>query len=174
MPSSPSPKPPTRNKAAIAAVCAGAAIACLPLTRTSEGERLRPYRDPAHIVTWCYGETVGEPKSLYTETECATMLQNRLARDYAPKIAACLPELANERRIKAFAAFLDASYNAGPAAVCKSRMAVSVHAGNWGRACAGFYGWRATAHDRRTGALLHLRGLEIRREKEAALCREGI
>jgi GH24 family phage-related lysozyme (muramidase) len=99
-------------------------------------------------------------------------LRRRLAEDYAPRIAACIPEL-NDRRVKVFGALLDAAYNAGPVAVCNSRMARSIHAGDWAGACNGFYGWYATARDRRTGKRIQLRGLEIRRQKEAALCRQG-
>jgi GH24 family phage-related lysozyme (muramidase) len=53
-------------------------------------------------------------------------------------------------------------------------MARSIHAGDWAGSCNGFYGWYATARDRRTGKRIQLRGLEIRRQKEAALCREGV
>lgn len=175
----PPPPPPVERRAeksgaGIAAIIAAAVLVCIPLTATSEGERLRPYRDPAHIVTWCDGETQGRPKGAYSSAECRAMLQNRLARDYAPGIAECLPQLADPRRIKIFAAFLDASYNAGIAAVCKSRMAASVRAGRLEQACAGFIGWYVTARDRRTGARIQLRGLVIRRAREAALCREGV
>lgn len=167
-------KPPASKAGAIAAICGAAALVCIPLVAPSEGEKLKPYRDPAHIVTWCYGETQGKPKDRYTDAECKNLLQNRLARDYAPAIAKCLPQLADEKRIKTFAAFLDAAYNAGPRAVCKSRMARSVKAGNWVGACNGFYGWYTTATDRRTGRHIQLRGLEIRRENEAKLCRSGL
>ncbi len=167
-------KPPVAQRAAtVAALCAAAAAVCLPLTRTSEGLRNKPYLDPAHILTACYGETRGiDPAKIYSNDDCAARLRKRLTEDYAPRILACLPEL-NERRVKVFGALLDASYNAGPVAVCKSRMARSIHAGNWAGACNGFYGWYATAHDRRTGKILRLKGLEIRRQKEAALCSQG-
>jgi lysozyme len=136
--------------------------------------RNKPYLDPAHILTVCYGETQGiDQAKIYSNDECAIRLRKRLAEDYAPRIIACLPEL-TERRIKVFGALLDAAYNAGPVAVCNSRMARSIHAGDWAGSCNGFYGWYATARDRRTGKRIQLRGLEIRRQKEAALCREGV
>lgn len=157
-----------------AAICAAAAGACLQLTRSSEGDRLHPYYDPAHIVTWCYGETQGPHKAIYTEAECAGLLQNRLASVYAPKIVACLPQVADQRRVKVLAALLDAAYNAGPGAVCKSRMAVSIRRNDFAGGCNGFYGWRATATDRRTGRHIALKGLQVRRANEAALCRSGL
>jgi lysozyme len=167
------PRKITPNQAAggIGALCVAAAAACLSLTQSSEGLRNKPYLDPAHILTVCYGETQGiDQAKIYSNDECAIRLRKRLAEDYAPRIIACLPEL-TERRINVFGALLDAAYNAGPVAVCNSRMARSIHAGDWAGACNGFYGWYATARDRRTGKRIQLKGLEIRRQKEAALCR---
>jgi lysozyme len=162
----------TPAKAAV--LCAAAATLCLPLTQNSEGLRNRPYLDPAHILTVCYGETQGiDPAKIYSNDECAVRLRKRLAQDYAPRILACLPELADERRIKVFGALLDAAYNAGAVAVCNSRMARSIHAGDWRGACNGFYGWYTTARDRKTGARIALKGLVIRRGKEADLCLAG-
>lgn len=175
VPAPPPQRPPERSGAGIAALCALAAMICLPLTQSSEGLRNKPYLDPAHILTVCYGETQRvDPAKIYSTDECAGMLRRRLAEDYAPRIAACLPDVARSDRIRVFAALLDASYNAGSAAVCNSRMARSIHAGQWRQACAGFAGWYATARDRRTGARIPLRGLVIRRQREAELCRSGL
>jgi lysozyme len=176
-PAPPPTAPPKRSAAGVAAICAAAALACLPLTQGSEGLRNRPYLDPAHILTVCYGETQGiDPARIYSTDDCAGRLRRRLAQDYAPRIAAanCLPQVATERRVKVFAALLDAAYNAGPVAVCNSRMARSIRAGDWGGGCNGFAGWYTTARDRRTGQRMPLKGLVTRRGKEAALCREGL
>jgi GH24 family phage-related lysozyme (muramidase) len=116
------PRKITPNQAAggIGALCVAAAAACLSLTQASEGLRNKPYLDPAHILTVCYGETQGiDQAKIYSNDECAIRLRKRLAEDYAPRIIACLPEL-TERRIKVFGALLDAAYNAGPVAVCNS------------------------------------------------------
>jgi lysozyme len=164
---------PNQKAGATGALCVAAAAACIGLTQASEGLRNKPYLDPAHILTVCYGETQGvDPAKIYSSNECATRLRTRLAQDYAPRIAACLPEL-DEGHVRVFGALLDAAYNAGPVAVCNSRMARSIHAHDWAGACNGFYGWYATARDRRTGRRIQLRGLEVRREKEAALCLKG-
>jgi lysozyme len=167
------PQPPSRA-GSIAALCGAAALVCIPLTQSSEGVRVKPYLDPAHILTVCYGETQHiDPSKIYATDECAVMLRKRLANDYAPRILACLPELNDQRRIKVFGALLDAAYNAGAVAVCNSRMARSIHAGNWVGGCNGFYGWYTTARDRRTGQRIQLKGLTIRRGKEAELCMAG-
>jgi lysozyme len=181
---------PNQKAGGVAAFCVAAAAACLSLTQQSEGKRLKPYRDPANIVTWCYGETNGTPKANYTSAECAGLLQNRLASVYAPQIAKCLPQLADQRRIKVFAAFLDASYNAGPLAVCASPMASGAKASDWARACH-FQGWFVTARYRgkpMSAAAMQragwrwingawrkaLPGLIARRVKEAQLCASGL
>lgn len=149
-------------------------LATTLLTAPGEGLKTKPYWDPAHIRSYCFGETTHVVERTYTKQECEILLEQRMAKDYAPPLERCLPELVNERRVKVFAAFLDAAYNAGPAGVCSSRMARSVHAGQWAAVCPGFYGWRATATDRRTGKRFPLRGLENRRVKEAALCQAGL
>lgn len=169
---------PAPGRGRIVAACAAAAVVCAPLTGSFEGFVPKAKPDPVGISTGCFGERVDQsdldPSRIYTRSECTDRLRYRLAHEYGPKLAACLPELTEPKRIKIFAAFLDASYNAGPVAVCNSRMARSVHAGQLGAACDGFFGWYATARDRRTGQRIRLRGLELRRQKEAALCADGV
>jgi lysozyme len=150
-----------RAGAAIAAACLVAA----PLTAAFEGLRTKPYLDPAGIQTVCYGETEREMR-VYTADECGSLLRQRLAKDYAPKVLACLPQVADRKAV--FAALIDASYNAGPKAVCNSRMATSIRAGQWRAACDGFSGWYVTAKGKR------LPGLVRRREAERNLCRSGL
>lgn len=167
--------PKSNRPATIAALCAAAAVACLPLTQSSEGLKNRPYLDPAHILTVCFGETEGiDPARIYSDGECAAKLRHRLANDYAPRIADCLPEVAAERRIKVFGALLDAAYNAGPVGVCSSRMARAIRAGQWRQGCELFPGWYTTARNRKTGQRIALRGLVIRRQRESVLCLEGV
>lgn len=168
-------RPTKRQSAQAAALCAAAAATCVVLTQGSEGLRHKAYLDPAHILTVCYGETHGiDPAKIYSTDQCAELLRRKLASEYAPPILDCIPQLAEPQRVKVFGALLDAAYNAGPGAVCSSRMARSIKAGMWVTGCKGFYGWRATAHDRRTGKVIQLRGLTIRRAKEATMCREGL
>lgn len=175
----PEPKPPPTGgqKAGIgiAAICAAAAAICLPLVQSSEGLKNKAYLDPAHILTVCYGETKNvDPAKIYSNDECAAKLRTRLANDYAPAIAKCLPQVANEQRIKVFGALLDAAYNAGPVAICNSRMAVAIKAGQWHQGCKLFDGWYTTARDRRTGKRIQLKGLVIRRQNEMKLCYQGV
>jgi lysozyme len=170
-PPSSSPRTPPKG-AAIAA--AAVLLATTVLTVPSEGFAPKPYWDPAHIRTYCMGETTHVQERTYSKAECEILLEQRMARDYAPPLERCAPQLVDERRVKIFAAFLDAAYNAGVAAVCKSRMARTLRAGADLRSvCRQFDGWFTTALNRKTGQRIQLRGLEIRRRKEMALCLEG-
>lgn len=135
--------PPARGTA-IAVVIATAVAIAAPIAERWEGYAAKPYLDPARIKTYCYGETdlakliAGH---VYAKSECGKLLRERLARDYAPRILKCLPELAEPRRAYVFAALLDASYNAGPAAVCKSRMAIEIRRERWRSACDALPSW---------------------------------
>jgi GH24 family phage-related lysozyme (muramidase) len=190
--------PKLSAKQRAAAATAAACLVCVPLTASFEGLRTRPYRDPANIVTWCYGETQGPRKQVYTASECATLLENRLATKYGPKVLECMPELSDPRTVNVFAALLDASYNAGPVAVCLSPMATKVRGDDVKGACSAFTaryvvegmvtpGWFTTARYRgpaKPAAAMRragwtwtgknwrkiLPGLVTRRQKEMRLC----
>jgi hypothetical protein len=78
-----------------------------------------------------------------------------------------------ERRLKVFGALLDAAYNAGWRkwrAVCNSRMARSIHAGDWAGACNGFYGWYTTARDRKTGVRIAAQGSRYSPRQGSLIC----
>lgn len=107
-------KPPTPesseppSKAALAAVIAAACACATPLIMMSEGLRTKPYLDPVKIPTVCYGETQVEMR-IYTKDECGALLRKQLAEKYAPKVLACLPQLAQPGRRNEFAALIDSS-----------------------------------------------------------------
>jgi lysozyme len=144
-----------------------------PLGARWEGTVLKPYLDPAGILTVCRGETEYIELRIYSNEECAKMHRERLARDYAPRLAKCLPQIAVMERVKVFGALLDASYNAGWAAVCKSRMADLMRAGQWVAACKAIDGWYVTARNRKTGVRVKLKGLVSRRRDEMRVCLQG-
>lgn len=168
------PRPSSSPAKGAAIAAAAVLLATTALTATSEGFASKPYWDPAHIRTYCFGETTRVEERDHTRAECEILLEQRMGRDYAPALERCAPKLNDARRVKIFAAFLDAAYNAGVAAVCKSRMTRALNAGlELGSVCRLFDGWYTTALNRRTGQRIQLRGLEIRRRKEMALCLEG-
>lgn len=163
----PAPRPPEKSGAGIAAAIAVAVLIAAPVTAGFEGLRTKPYYDPAHIQTVCYGETERAMRT-YSAGACLALLQGRQGADYAPAIARCVPGFADQRRRYAFAASIDAAYNAGIAAFCRSRMARAFNAGQWRSGCDLFRGWYATA--RINGRATPLKGLQRRREAERALC----
>lgn len=174
--------PPARpiTKPALAGVVAIAimAAAAAPIAERWEGFAAKPYLDPAKIRTFCYGETDLAKliaNHVYDRTECGQLLRDRLAADYAPALLRCLPELkANAVRARFVGgALLDASYNAGPAAVCKSPMAAHVRAGRISAACEALPGWYVTARNRKTGQRIRLAGLVNRRNDERRHCMMG-
>lgn len=163
--------------ATAAAIAAAVAIAA-PIAARWEGFSGKVYKDPVGIPTYCYGETEmlrHDPTHIYAKTECMDLLRKRMARDYAPKIAECLPEVAPNRFI--FGALIDASYNAGPLAVCRSPMARLVRAGQLTAACKALPNWYVTAQRRvngkRVGKPFLLKGLVNRRKDERGVCLQG-
>jgi lysozyme len=173
-PVAPPPKRSSKTPPKAPAAIAAAVLVAAPLATQFEGYRGTAYRDPAHILTVCYGETEAvDPVRVYSRDECAARLRSRMAADYAPPLLKCLPPLADTRRAQVFGALLDASYNAGPAAVCKSRMAAAIKAGDWVGGCRGLVGWYVTARDRRTGERKQLPGLVKRRQAESRTCMLG-
>lgn len=159
-----------------AALIAAACLAIAPFTAQREGYVAKARPDPAGIPTYCFGETAHvDPVRIYSRDECQLLLRRRLARDYAPRIAACVPGVAADpRRLPAFEAMIDASYNAGPGALCSSSIARLARAGQWAAACNRFAGWRDTARDRRTRIVHRYPGLVARRAAERALCLRGV
>jgi len=172
------PVPPAKDsgsKAGLAALISAAVLVAAPMAAKWEGYAPKVYADPVGIPTYCYGETENvtkDPTRIYTKGECLDLLRARMRRDYAPQIAQCLPEVVPNRYI--FGALIDASYNAGAAAVCSSTTARQIKAGMLANACRSFEDWYVTARDRRTGVRVKLTGLVNRRKDEAQLCLKGV
>jgi len=147
------------------AIIATAVLISAPLTAAFEGLRTKPYHDPAGKLTICYGETERAMRP-YTPDECRMLLQARQAANYAPAVLKCVPSIGSHQ--EPFAASIDASYNAGVGAFCRSPMTRRFNAGDWAGGCVAFSGWRVTAKGK------VLPGLVRRREAERALCTKGV
>jgi lysozyme len=166
----PAPKGNKRLKgsALIAFIAATVALVAPVLTEPNEGYRGKVYLDPAKILTQCFGETRDiDPSRIYSKDQCAAKLRVRMAKDYAAPLIACVPDFADPRYQWAFGASIDASYNAGPAAVCRSPMAKAFNAGDWSTGCSKFVGWYETAKG------VRYPGLVRRRREEASFCLTG-
>lgn len=165
----------TGSGAGLAAAIAAAVLVAAPLAQKWEGYSGKVYKDPVGIPTWCYGETEqklsDDPTYIYSKAECATLLRARMKKDYAPRVAECLPQVVSNRYV--FGALIDASYNAGWAAVCKSFKPL-VLKGGMQAVCNGFEGWYVSAKNRKTGVRRIYPGLVSRRKDEAAVCRQGL
>lgn len=161
---------------------AGMAIA----TAEAPGGRpnLTPYDDIGGVRTWCYGETAGTPKGVYTVAECDQQLMQSVQQHWdgiAPFIPREAPQSVKE-------SMLVLAYNTGVAgwkwegsgsARVPSRFRVALAKHDWEGTCRaitapwrGKYGvakgYKATARGKPS------RGLENRRAKEAAICRRDL
>jgi hypothetical protein len=72
-------------------------------------------------------------------------------------------------------ALLDASYNAGPGAVCKSSMVAKINAGDIRGGCNAFTGWYVRSDGQvRKGLVARRQGIGDGRKSERDLCLEGL
>jgi lysozyme len=159
---------------------AGAIACCVAFTPQWEGMDSVARRDmigTGHPFTYCNGLTSvdGSVKvgQRFTKEECDKALALALPK-YWEKIAACLNE---PLPAKTGGSLLDASFNAGPAAVCRSPMVKKMNAGNLRAGCNAFAGWyvrsdgkvRVGLEDRRDGE-----DFGDKRLSEKGLCLEGL
>jgi lysozyme len=164
------------KKTALTAGSAGVIACCVAFTPTWEGMDKTAKRDmigTGHPVTYCYGQTdeFGKVKvgTVFTRQECDAKLAESLPKYLAhiePCIRVQLPD-------KTMASLLDASYNAGPAAVCRSPMVAKMNAGDIAGGCRAFDGWyiRSDGHVRK--GLVNRRSGDGRKG-EKQLCLEGV
>jgi lysozyme len=128
-----------------------------------------------HPVTYCYGQTdeFGKVKAgtRFTKQECDEKLAESLPK-YLAKVGPCVHVPVP---VKAMSALLDASYNAGPAAVCKSSMVAKINAGDIRGGCNAFAGWYVRSDGQvRKGLVARRSGIGDGRKSERDLCLEGL
>lgn len=166
----------SKTKSAVTVAGAGCIAACVAFLPGWEGMDKVARRDAigtGHPVTYCYGQTdeFGTVKvgTRFTKQECDEKLAESLPKYLAP-LEQCvhvpLPD-------KTMAALLDAAYNAGPAAVCRSPMVTHMNAGNIRAGCDAFAGWYVRSDGQvRRGLVARRQGDGRKGEKQ--LCLEGI
>jgi lysozyme len=128
-----------------------------------------------HPITYCYGQTdeFGAVKAgtRFTKQECDQKLAESLPK-YLEKVGPCVRVPVP---VKTMAALLDASYNAGPAAVCKSSMVARINAGDIKGGCESFKGWYVRSDGQvRKGLVARRSGIGDGRKSERDLCLEGL
>lgn len=129
-----------------------------------EGIRQKAYQDVVGVWTVCYGETEGvKPNDRYTLDQCKEMLRESLVK-YADGIENCVKVKLPDKRYVALVSF---TYNVGVKAACKSSVVRLINAGQTRAGCDALLKW-----DRAAG--IRFPGLTKRRQKERALCLEGL
>ena len=133
----------------------------------AEGLRQYAYRDPAGILTVCYGTTGSSVVSgkNYSLAECKALLERDML-EAIEQVERCHPGLPTE----VLAAFSDAVYNIGPKVACDSTASRLLDKGNFEAACNELPKWNKA---RVAGTLVELPGLTKRRKKEQELCLQG-
>lgn len=137
-------------------------------TRHVSGRQyLRAYADIVGVWTICDGDTKNvRPGMVETEAGCQARLERQLVAHARP-VLACVPALGEPGRESQLVASVSLAYNIGTGGFCRSTAARRFNAGNWRGGCDAFLMWN------RAGGRV-VRGLTLRRERERALCLEGL
>jgi lysozyme len=164
-----------RAKAALASGLGLVALTATYLTAPWEGTKNVAYWDSlGRVWTVCTGETKGVRKGdRYTDAECAEMLYATLEKDYRQPLQRCIVNY-DDLPLSLQASLLDAAYNVGTGAICKSTAARLARANRHEASC------RAITRFNKAGGRT-IRGLKLRREYgdatrigELELCLEGL
>lgn len=150
--------------------------ACVPFTAGWEGTDLTAKVDrigTGHPVTYCHGQTneAGAVKAgaKFTPAQCDKLLAESMPK-YLAQIEPCIRV---PLPVKTEAALLDAAYNAGGAAVCRSPMLARMNAGDLRGGCEAFGSWYIRASGVVVPGLEHRRAGDARKG-EKQLCLEGV
>lgn len=165
----------TGHKIGGSAAVIAAAVVFLP---NWEGTDLVAKKDmigTGHPVTYCHGQTdeFGKVKEgqRFTPVQCSEFLAKSLPK-YLAAVDKCVKV---ELPVKTKAALLDAAYNAGSAAVCRSPMVAKMNAGNLTAGCNAFEGWYVRSDGKvRKGLIARRSGIGDGRKSEKQLCLEGV
>lgn len=164
-----------RAKAALASGLGVVALVATYLAGPWEGkENLAYYDRLGKVWTVCYGETKDvTPNDRFNDQECLEKLYVRLERDYRQPLAKCITNF-ERLPISLQASLLDAGYNAGVAAICRSTAAKRAMSKDYAGAC------QAVTRFNRAGGKV-VEGLKRRREYgdatrigELELCLAGL
>ncbi|ODA67691.1 Lysozyme RrrD [Methyloligella halotolerans] len=151
------------SQRAVAALAAAVSMGLVVFTGTYltepwEGKRNLAYYDYlGRTWTYGFGETRGVKKGDYcSDAECSRMLYERLEKDYHQPLQRCVDNF-DTLPIGLQASMLDAAYNVGVGAICKSTAARRARAKDYRGAC------NALTWFNKAGGRV-VRGLKLRRE----------
>lgn len=162
---------------AVAVGVAGLLVQFLPV---EEGRRLGAYRDPIGIPTICEGWTRGvQMGDRATQAECDMLTRQGIQEAWEVFERWVPAHVRNGMHDQTLAAFLSFIYNVGPGQAGSkdgfvwlksgrhSTMLLRLQAGDVRAACEQLPAWV-------TAAGIRLRGLELRRGREMAMCLEAL
>lgn len=157
-----------------AAAVIAATVAFLPAWEGMDKVAKRDMIGTGHPITYCYGQTdefgVVKVGTRFNKQQCDEKLAASLPK-YLNRTAPCVKVPVP---VKTMAALVDAAYNAGPAAVCRSPMVRHINAGNIRAGCEAFAGWYIrSAGQVRRGLIARRSGIDSRKS-ERQLCLEGL
>jgi lysozyme len=155
--------------AAVVACC----VAFTPIWEGMDHVAKKDMIGTGHPVTYCYGQTdeFGTVKvgTKFTKQECDEKLAESLPK-YLDKVGQCVTRPVP---VKTMSSLVDASYNAGPTAVCRSPMVAKINAGDIKGGCEAFKGWYVRSDGQvRKGLVARRSGIDSRKS-EMELCLEG-
>lgn len=162
--------------AAGTAAIIAAAVAFTPLWEGMDKVARRDAVGTGHPITYCYGQTdeFGKVKvgTKFTKQECDA----KLAQSLPHYLALIEPCIQRDLPVKTAAALLDAAWNTGPNAVCRSPMLAKMNAGDIRGGCDAFKGWYITGdHHVLPGLIARRSGRKNDpRKSERDLCLEGL
>lgn len=168
----------SKTKTGVTIVGSGAIACCVAFLPAWEGTDYIAKKDmigTGHPITYCHGQTdeFGKVKvgTRFTKQQCDEMLAASLPK-YLTPLQKCVKVAVPD---KSMAALLDAAYNAGPAAVCKSSMVAKINAGDIRGGCNAFQGWYVRSDGQvRKGLVARRSGIGDGRKSERDLCLEGL
>lgn len=157
---------PGKKKSLAAVIGSAAATVLLAFVVQHEGLVTTTYKDVTGTPTVCVGETDPEkavPGVTYTAEQCMRMLEERLT-EFAEGVRRITPGIMDEPELAVPA--IDLAYNIGIGAYERSSTARHFNEGRYEKGCEAM-----TLYVYSKGR--KLRGLEIRREHEYAMCMQG-
>lgn len=160
-----------RTVEAIAVEPAAKQPAAVEIVRESGRQHLRAYRDIAGVWTICDGITRGvRAGDVETPAGCLRRLEEEVVV-HARGVLTCVPGLRAAARERQRLASISLAFNIGVTAFCGSTAARRFRAGEWRRGCDAMLAWNKA---RVGGQLRVVRGLQRRRERERAICLQGL
>lgn len=166
----------TGHKLGGSAAIIAATMTILPIWEGMDPVAKKDMIGTGHPITYCFGQTdeFGKVKegTKFTPAQCDALLAKSLPKYLTPLQKCVTADVAP----KTMGALVDAAYNAGPSAVCKSPMVKKMNAGDIAAGCRAFEGWYVRSDGQvRKGLVARRSGIAgDKRKNEMQLCLEGV